>query len=608
MGLDFETYDRYISREMGGGWVYGINVPTSDFKVIGFSISTPANPSTLQYLPTMPYHNQMLFNALPKTDYVVMHNAAYDLGCLRWLGYDTEELKDRILDTCIIAKLYDNRLVGKGHSGGYSLDALSKRYLGKGKDTKALVDVVQKHNLAPHIKPENKTYLRELLKWSYSNMDIIQKKEPEAMAAYCNQDVSLTMELLSFFLKKVPIEQAQYYSDFARICNKIRGRGIKVSIPKLKQGMALLEPEIAKYKEKIIANLGHININSPKQLGEVLNTKTVNKAWMAQHMDNPAVEALVKYKEVNVLYNNFFKKILEMQQWTCPEALADGEFGYVYPELTPLGAATTGRFSSNCPNIQQIPKRNKEYGALMRSVFVPHNPEHEWISADWDNQEGRLQIHYASKVTKTANILVEAFKENPKLDLHQYVADLTTLERTAAKTINLGLSYGMGPAKLCAALGLPVAEKVITIDGKRKKIPIPGPEAQIILNKYYEKFPYLKELTVTASGLLKSRGFIKTLGDRMLYREHPRFDYKALNKLIQGSAADMMLAALKKADSLGLAILCIVHDEMNIEGTELDVLWLREHVMEPIYGDILALPMTSTISTGDSWGTLHEVT
>ena len=607
-GLDFETYDPYIRRELGAGWVYKVRVPTSDFKVIGWSSGTLETGSNYySATPEMVEHLKNIRTDIP----FVMHNATYDLGCLRALDISIKDLI--ILDTKIIAQLYDNTLYS------YSLDPLAVKYLNKKKDVSILIDTVKKYNLAPEVNLKSKVYEKRLIEWSYSHMDKIQDADIKAMGQYCNQDVNLTLELLDLFLKKVPLEQALYYSKVQKIAVKMRERGIKVDLDVVREGITTLGPKMEDYKAQVYSFLGkEINLESPKQLNPLLvekgydlalnkmNNPSADKKWLNKNAkDDKLLTALLNYREVHKLYGDFFEKILDIQQYTCPGA---EKYGWVFPEIILFGAHRTGRFSSSAPNIQQIPKRSKEYGALTRRMFVPTDPNNSWISLDWSNQEGRLQVHFASLIgAPGVEILVRKFKENPNLDLHGLVVEMTDISRDQAKTINLGLSYGMGEAKLCDELGLATIE-VKKRDNKGKEYTYfkAGTEASAILNKYHNAFPYLKVLSKIAQFQIDKNGFILTLNKRKLKLEDSNSGYKAMSKLIQGSAADQMIEALIKADELGADIICIVHDEFNIEGGPISITNMRQIMEDRITP--LVIPMIAVGKIGPNWGELHEGT
>ncbi len=366
------------------------------------------------------------------------------------------------------------------------------------------------------------------------------------------------------------------------------------------RGIKMLTSEIECKRQELEIALPGVNLDSPIQLGKRLielgyelpktekGNTSVDKRFFETYKHDPLIKTLIDYRTANKICGDFFIKVRDIQQYSCPEALIPGgeRYGRLYPELNLFGANATGRFSSSCPNIQQIPTRNPEYGRLCRSMFVCTNKENKWIKADWASQEVRLQVHYANLIgAPGCKEIVGKFNADPKFDIHELVAQLARITRKDAKTINLGLSYGMGLGKLAISLGITVGK------------------AKLLTNRYHSMVPYLKKLTEECQKRMIKNGCIKTINGRLLRRE-PGFEYKALNKLIQGSAADQCLEALRMAYNVGLDIKFPVHDELDIEGTEQDAKTLKV-IMENCIET--SVPMLCEIEIGDSWGNLTKI-
>ena len=156
---------------------------------------------------------------------------------------------------------------------------------------------------------------------------------------------------------------------------------------------------------------------------------------------------IAKAREINKAHTTFIDSILKYQHK-----------GRIHADINQLrsefGGTITGRFSYQNPNLQQIPARNKDLGPKIRSLFIPEEGC-KWGCFDYSQQEPRLVVHYASlyKLPSVYNV-VDAYHNNKDSDFHQTVADMAKIPRTQAKTINLGLFYGMGKAKLQAELGV----------------------------------------------------------------------------------------------------------------------------------------------------------
>lgn len=616
--LDFETKDPYIGLGLGAGYPFALNVSTHLFKVLGYSyaimeqdiISEPSyhviNEDTVNQLRLL----------LSNTDVVVMHNAPYDLGCLMVLGIDITPLQ--VIDTKIVAKLYDNTLMS------YSLEPLSEKYLhvDSRKNKGILVDFIKQSGISG-INPDTLTAKTRMLKWAYENMDIIQNTDLKVMADYANQDITATGELLKYYQSKMKnyTDKMIYWSHFQIYLTQMRAKGQRIDMEVVNKAIELMRPRADVLKEEITKvisdklNARNVDLTSPKQLGEALKdlgyklklTPTgipqTDKDSLSKYNTDELVSKIIKWKEIDKICRDFFEKTKEMQQYTCPEALEpDAKYGRIFPELTLFGASATGRFSASCPNVQQMPSRSEEFSDLCRAMFIPNEDGNQWISGDYSNQEGRLQIHYAYGIkAKDADKIVDAFKENPLLDLHQKIAHLTGLQRNEAKAINLGLAYGMGSAKLSKALGFGTTW-ISTQHGK--KIEVADENGMFILKKYNEGAPYIKELSDACMKKIKFANYIKTINGRVLRREDSKWDYKALNKLIQGSAADQTLIAFDLCMKAGLKVLNLVHDEINIEGTLEDAKKLQELMEKAV---ILSLPVVANIEVGSSWGTVEEI-
>ena len=255
---------------------------------------------------------------------------------------------------------------------------------------------------------------------------------------------------------------------------------------------------------------------------------------------------------------------------------------------------SNGILSHNCTgyNMQQIPSRDPVFGPMCRSMFIPEEGE-TWYAIDFSNQEGRLQVHYANRLKcEGASLIAAEFNKDPNLDMHQMVADMVGIGRREAKAINLGVSYGMGVSKLADQLGVDVKK------------------AKIILDKYNTLAPYLHELNKKCMKVMQDRKAIKTIGGRysaidptmIIDGRTVSFEYKALNKLIQGSAADMTIQCMIDAYKEGLPVLLVVHDELVMSGTKEQALRLKE-VMESCLD--LDIPIVADLGEGENWNEAH---
>ena len=273
---------------------------------------------------------------------------------------------------------------------------------------------------------------------------------------------------------------------------------------------------------------------------------------------------------------------------------------------------------------------------MIRSLFIPEEGC-RWGCFDYSQQEPRLVAHYALKFKlPSVNTIAESYESDDKTDFHQIVADMADIPRSQAKTINLGLFYGMGKAKLQAELG--VSEE----------------KAKELFDKYHTKVPFVKQLMNKVMSVSQKKGEIKTLlkrrcrfpkyepilrgddwGKYVPPEEHERmmelkemgpfiidedgkktdkknywhnnpsrraFTYKALNKLIQGSAADMTKKAMLELYKEGIIAHIQIHDELDISVESKEHADKIKQIMEDAVD--LEIPNKVDYEEGDNWGSI----
>jgi len=269
------------------------------------------------------------------------------------------------------------------------------------------------------------------------------------------------------------------------------------------------------------------------------------------------------------------------------------------------GGARYGRLSCKQPNLQQQPSRDPEIGPLWRAIYEPDDGL-DWITLDYGTQEPRWMTHYAElEELPGARKAAQAYRDNPRTDFHQMVADIMGVERKPSKEIGLGKMYGMGGAKLSHRLGLPTVMKVHSKSGRSYEAA--GPEAQGLIEQYDDALPFVKGLAKMCENRAAKRGFINTAGGRRC--RFPVVDgkydwvFKALNRLIQGSSGDQMKAAMVQMDAAGVPIQLQVHDEVDFSG-DLGLAQIGAEIM------IKALPCNVPhlvdIEIGPSWGEIKK--
>ena len=527
----------------------------------------------------------------------LFHNAMYDVCWLRAAGV---HINGHIVDTMVMSSLIDeNRL-------SYTLNSISYEFLGEVKDEKALIEAAQSWG----IDPKSEMY----------------KLPAMYVGNYAEKDAQLTSELFKVLSRETQKQNLQNVFDLETqlfpCLIDMKFKGVRVDIEKahkLKQQLTAQEHELLlKVKQEtgiepqiwaarsiatVFDKLGLHYERTDKSLAP-----SFTKNFLQEHK-HPIVQMIAKAREINKAHTTFIDTILKFSHK-----------GRIHADINPIrsdqGGTVTGRFSYANPNLQQIPARNKELGPMIRSLFLPE-VDHKWGCFDYSQQEPRLVVHYAATTEpicfdESVTKIVEEFK-NDSVDFHKTVAIMANISRDQAKTINLGLFYGMGKAKLQAELGLNSKE-----------------EAENLFNQYHTNVPFVKELMNKTSAHAQSSGSIGTLLGRrcrfnkwepatfgmhtaMSFEEAERtygrgrirraMTYKALNKLIQGSAADMTKKAMLDLYNEGIVPHIQIHDELDISVIDDNQ---AKKIVEIMEGAVtLAIPNKVDYESGETWGDIY---
>lgn len=271
----------------------------------------------------------------------------------------------------------------------------------------------------------------------------------------------------------------------------------------------------------------------------------------------------------------------------------------MFPTLKPLGATKTGRFTSGGGkgslelNVLAISGRDEHFGMPIRELFLPYHDDEKIVCADFSNQEPRLQVHYAKVLSCAgADLMVKKWNDDPHMKLAKVVAEIAELDYNTAKTLLLGMSYGMGVAK--AALKLNISYQA----------------AKTLFNKLYTRIPFLKQLQEVTKQALKKNGYIKTIGGRKLFIDPPgefngkisTKEHKGMSKLIQGSGLDQLWASMIAVEEVGLNFMLCVHDEMIISSKAINAEKERDMLVDCMQNSyILYVPVIAEAGIGDNW-------
>jgi len=602
IAVDLETYDPNLMTTgpgwpFGDGWVCGIALAVEGLKIY-LPIAHAEGP-----LLDINHVTGWLRDQLScEQDTKIFANAQYDLGWLSSLGVP---VIGPIFDVLTAAALINER------EKSYSLDAVSTRFLGVGKDERGLNEVA----IAYGVK-------RDKVKGS------LWRLPAAAVAQYAETDAHRTLDLASVLERRLWDEGL---SDVWRLemalvphALRMRARGVRVC----ELTLAMLETDLAKFqsanakvlRESVGFNVDIWSNNSVKKAFESAGAPwgmTANGApsftkpfLKSIAKDHPVAQLVLDCREVSKLQDTFvegLKAALKRGRVHPQINLTKGEKYGVSDGVVGTG---TGRISYSTPNLQQAPRRSV-LGRRIRECFIPE-PGQKWLAGDFNQQEVRLLIHYAARLgLRGAQRALQRFTDNHRTDYHKMVGQLASIERGDAKTINFSIAYGAGPSKVAAQLGMSLRD------------------ATPIIAKYNAAIPYAKEFLEFCSMIAQERGYVKTiLGRRSRYqlfepdvgiRESSErfalpwdqarakwplmalkraFTYRAGNAVIQGSAAEQTKRAWLDLAEAGYLPLLQVHDEFGLSGEPSDTSSIKQ-IMENAIS--LTVPSIADVNYGDNW-------
>jgi DNA polymerase I-like protein with 3'-5' exonuclease and polymerase domains len=599
IAIDVETKDPNL-KSNGPGW------PTGDGEVVGYAIAVDGWSG---YIPIRHEHggnldekivNRWLKKVFESPADKIMHNAQYDAGWIKQMGFD---INGRIIDTMLIASILDeNRF-------SYSLNAISYDVLGKVKVEKGLTEAARSFGLDPKAE--------------------MFKMPAMYVGPYAEADAELTLELWNYFQVELGKEDlwqiANLELDLLPCLVDMTWRGVRIDQDKVERTRnALLKRE--KQVLKKIKNLvgKDVEIWAATSIAKAFEELSIpyprtekgspsfTKLFLTDHT-HELPQLIVEARNLNKTSGTFINTIMK-------HCHADGRIhSHINQIRSDDGGTVSGRISMNNPNLQQIPARDPELGPLIRSLFLPEEGE-QWAAIDFSQQEPRILVHYAHVYGKSRNLelngvseFVEGYRENPDMDFHTMVAEMAGIGRKQAKVINLGMMYGMGVNKLSEQLDIPVEE------------------AKTIIRQYHSRVPFVKGLMTgvqnrlndqSSSGSIRSIlgrkcrfdlwepdtfGMNKALPYREAVQEYGEttrlkraYTYKALNRLIQASAADMTKQAMVNIYKSGKTPMIQIHDEMAMSVKNKAEAAEIAEIMEQAV--LLEIPNKCDIELGPSWG------
>ena len=463
----------------------------------------------------------------------------------------------------------------------YSLESLLSKYVGETKQDNKTIAVAERMGCFKGKQKDKRTDARPFL----------YLMDYEDVRDYALGDVRYLFDIWEKQQKKVHMETFQLDMDMLRVCDMMFRNGTPIDMDALDTHIIAFEKEIQHKQNQITDVLGQgININSNKQLKEaydhngfsyIVEEKTGNAKFKEEFLreyKDPISPLLLEYSKT--------KKILDGQLLKCKNLLIERNgitkvHGQFKPILTHKnnGGTVSGRITSKNPNIQGMAKQ-------IKNIFVPL-PEHTWGSIDLSQIEYRSLVHFA--VGRGAEEARFAYNQNPDTDYHQFVMDLTGLDRKQAKICNFLSVYRGG------------------VNALAKQAKCSYSRAKALQEIYFSKLPFVKETAKAAEMHANRYGKIKTLLGRELHFRDSREEWKAFSWVNQGSAAEILKKGLQKAYKEGLFdILTLhnsVHDENNVsippipEGMQ--AFEQLQNCMETAVK--MRVPIRSEAATGKNW-------
>ena len=588
VAIDLETCDPELVKH-GPGW------PAKRGKVIGIAMATA---SFKAYYPIAHDGGGNMdedkvvkyFKSICEDDSIekVFHNAQYDIGWLSVLGI---EVKGRIHDTMVAAALIDENRYS------YTLNSIVHEYLGEFKNEQKLREAAE----AFGVNPKSEMY----------------KLPAEFVGEYAEADADLTYKLYEKLSWEIVKDNLTTVYDveckLIHVIFKMTQRGVRFDSEKCHK----LENKFYNKEKKLMQRIKHLtgldieiwaaasiakafdSMNLPYERTAKTDAPSFTKMFLTDH-PHELPRLIMQARELNKLRGTFLQGLMNYT-----------EEGRIHAHVNQIrsdsGGTVSGRFSYNHPNLQQVPSRG-QFAKDVRKLFIPEMGEY-WLKADYSQQEPRLLTHWACLVEQPGAREVQEAYHKKDLDFHQQTADMAGCERRLAKTIGLGVMYGMGYNKLARELDLEPSE------------------AKTMLNDFRGRVPFMQGMLEAVMNRANSKGVIRTLLGRKC-----RFDlweptqwgvhkplphnqakveygeaikrygtYKALNRLIQGSAADQTKKAMVEVyENLNVVPLIQVHDELDCSvKDEREAKQIKE-VMETCVK--LEVPSKVDIDLGESWG------
>lgn len=626
LAIDLETYDPEL-LENGPGWARGVG------HIVGVAMGAwhPQWGLASWYFPIRHeteegdnWDPEVVLNwcrkvlANPKQPKVGA-NITYDVG---WFKQEGVEVKGPLLDVQFAEALLDE-------AAPVALETLAQKYLGTGKESTEMYEWLARWKGG---KPNGTQR-----KWIY-------KTPPRLAGPYAESDVDLPLRLIQLMWPLMqeqgllPVFQME--CDLINLMIDMRFEGVHVDISAAEKLSETLVERSNGIRDQIKRMVGfNVNVNAGDSLAKAFNqlglaykttaagNPSFTKAFL-EGLDHPLAELIREERKCDKLRGTF------VEGYILNSHVNGKVFGQFHQLRGDGGGTRSGRFSSSNPNLQNIPSRDEELAPLIRGLFVPDNDHLDWVKIDYDQVEYRFLAHYA--VGGKAEELRAILNADPNTDYHNIVLEMVApiagwdistpgglkTWRKPIKNINFGLIYGMGIAALAAGLRMKLAE------------------GKALASTYHAAAPYVQATMNEAMDQAQRSGVVTTiLGRRSRFdlwepsqwgrdavpltydqavlkyggRIQRAMTHKALNRKLQGGAADYMKMAMLKCyqagvfDIIGVPRLT-VHDELNFsrrDDTNREAWREMQHIMQNAIP--MRVPITASPEHGPNWGKVKEI-
>lgn len=564
----------------------GIDPISAD--IVGMSFTF--HEGTGFYVPTLPNEREAVvqeFRSFFENENIekIAHNIKYDLKIIEKYGV---KVNGPLFDTMIAHYLITPE-------GKHSMDHLAELYL--------------------QYQPIS---IETLIGKKGKNQGNMGDVEPEKIVNYACEDSDITFQLKQKFEPEIQKEHLKHLfyeieMPLVKVLKDMEMSGINLDVPALEKFSKELEAEISELDKKIhdIAGVPDFNIDSPRQLGEILfdhlkiDEKAKKTATGQYKTSEDVLTKLESKHEIIPLILNYrsLRKLKSTYVDTLPTMVNEKD-QRVHTSYMQTVAAT-GRLASNNPNLQNIPIRTPK-GREIRKAFIAGDAQHELLAADYS----QIELRIIAALSGDEN-MIEAFSKG--YDIHAATAakvygvdkieDVTRDQRSAAKAVNFGIIYGQSAFGLAQNLGI-----------SRK-------EAKALIDSYWEQYPKIKQYMAEAVEFAREHGYVETIMKRRRYLKDIQSanaivrgfaERNSVNAPIQGSAADVIKIAMirihedMKSKNLQSKMLLQVHDELVFDVVKEEREVMEELVKKGMEDAVeLAVPLDIDYKFADNWLAAH---